>query len=92
MKQDFAETRALAILGWLGGQDDLFPLFLGASGASEGDLRARMAQPEFLAAVVDFVMMDDAWVIACAAHLGWPPQEIMAVRAALPGGDLPHWT
>jgi hypothetical protein len=92
MKQEIAETRALAILGWLAGQEDIFPLFLGASGATEADLRARAGEPEFLASVVDFLMMDDAWVIGCATDQGWRPEEIMAIRAALPGGDLPNWT
>jgi hypothetical protein len=92
MRQDQAEMRAMAILGWIAGQDNLFPVFLGATGASEADLRTRAGEPEFLAAVVDFLMLDDAWVIDCAAALGWPPAEITAIRAALPGGDLPHWT
>lgn len=92
MKQEIAEIRAMGMLAWLAAQDDLFPVFLGATGVSEGDVRARAGEVEFLASVVDFVMMDDAWVIACAADQGWPPQEIMAIRMALPGGDLPAWT
>lgn len=92
MKQELAETRALAILAWLAGQEDLFPVFLGASGATEADVRARAGEPDFLAAVLDFLLMDDAWVIACAADQGWRPDEIMVIRAGLPGGDLPNWT
>jgi hypothetical protein len=92
MKQEIAETRALAILGWLAGQEELLPLFLGASGATETDLRARAAEPEFLASVVDFLMMQDHWVIDCATDQGWRPEDIMAIRAGLPGGDLPAWT
>jgi hypothetical protein len=92
MKQDLAETRALGILGWLLAQDDLVPVFLGATGVTEGDLRDRAADPVFLASVVDFLMLDDAWVIACAEAQGWPPQDILQIRAGLPGGDLPNWT
>ena len=92
MKQDLAETRALGILGWLLGQDELLPVFLGASGVTEADLRHGAGDPVFLAAVVDFLMMDDAWVIACADELGWRPEEVPQVRAGLPGGDLPNWT
>lgn len=87
-----AETRALGMLAWLLGQDELLPVFLGATGATEADLKARAGEPEFLASVVDFLMLDDAWVVDCAAALGWRPEEVMAVRAALPGGDLPNWT
>jgi len=92
MKQDLAETRAMGALGWLAGQDELFPVFLGATGTSEADVRARAGEPEFLASVVDFLLLDDAWVIDCAKALGWRPEEVMQIRAALPGGDLPNWT
>lgn len=92
MNQDLAETRALGVLGWIAGQHDLLPVFLGATGTGEDDLRRRAGEAEFLAAVMDFVMMDDAWVIDCATDLGWQPDEMIMIRAALPGGDLPHWT
>ena len=92
MTQDMAETRALGILAWLLGQEDLVPVFLGATGVTESDLRSRAADPVFLAAVVDFLMLDDAWVIACAEAQGWPPSDVMAVRAGLPGGAQPEWT
>ncbi|MFC2978651.1 DUF3572 domain-containing protein [Roseicyclus marinus] len=92
MNEDLAETRALAVLGWIAGQEEIFPVFLGATGASEADLRRRAGEADFLAAVMDFVLMDDAWVIDCAAALGWPPEQMLAIRAALPGGNLPHWT
>lgn len=92
MNQELAETRALAVLGWIAGQDEIFPAFLGATGTSESDLRRRAGDPEFLAAVLDFVLMDDAWVIDCAAALGCPPEQMLHIRAALPGGDLPQWT
>ena len=92
MKQELAEIRAMGMLGWLAGQDDLLPVFLGATGTSEADLRARAGDPEFLAAVVDFIVMDDQWVLACASAQGWPPEEVMMIRAGLPGGNLPAWT
>jgi len=64
MQQNSAETIALQALGWLAGNDALLPVFLGATGASEADLRERATEPEFLGAVLDFLMMDDAWVVA----------------------------
>lgn len=92
MKREIAEARVAQALAWLAGRDDLMGMFLGASGIAAGDLRAGAARPEVLAAVLDFVLMEDAWVIDCAAALALPPGEMAAVRAALPGGDLPHWT
>ena len=44
MKQETAEIRAIGILGWLAGQEALLPVFLGATGASEDDLRARAGE------------------------------------------------
>jgi hypothetical protein len=92
MKQEDAETGAVRVLAWLAGEEDLMPVFLGASGTSIEDLRARAGDPDFLASLLDFVLMDDAWVLSCADALGLPPGEIMAMRAALPGGMLPSWT
>ena len=92
MNASDAEIEGLAILSWLAGQDELFPVFLGATGASEADLRGRAGDPEFLASVVDFVLMDDAWVLAWAEASGQAPDNLVRLRAKLPGGDLPNWT
>lgn len=89
---DHAETIALQALGWLVANDDLLPVFLGSTGTSESDLRARASDAEFLGSVLDFLMMDDAWVIAfCDAH-GHPYEAPMSARVTLPGGDRVHWT
>lgn len=87
-----AVIRALSVLAWVVGQEELLPVFLGATGASEADLRLRADEPDFLASVLDFVLMDDAWVIACAQDLGLAPERIVEIRAGLPGGGQTHWT
>ena len=87
-----AEILALQALGWLAGQEDLLRVFLGSSGMSEGDLKASASAPETLAAVMDFILMDDAWVMGFAAEAGVPPEQVMQARGALPGGVDPHWT
>jgi hypothetical protein len=92
MKQDFAEIGAMRVLAWLVGRDDLVEVFLGSSGASLDDLRARAAEPEFLASVLDFILMDDAWVLSCAEALEIRPEAVVQLRQALPGGGLPNWT
>ena len=92
MTRDSAETVALGALGWLAGHDELLPVFLGATGASEADLRARATDPEFLGAVLDFLTMDDAWVTAFCDLQGLGYDVPMRVRAALPGGAEMHWT
>lgn len=91
-QRETAEALALRALAWLAGNDDLLPVFLGASGASLADMAARAEEPEFLAAVIDFILMDDAWVLAAASDLGAGADSFVAARAALPGGGGPHWT
>lgn len=92
MREDAAQTIALQALGWIAGNDDLFPAFLSATGASLTELRTRAADPQFLAAVLDFLMQEDAWVLDFCGQNGVPPASLQAARATLPGGDLPHWT
>ncbi len=92
MTQDQAETLALQALGWLAANDELLPVFLGASGAALEDLRARADEPGFLLSVLEFLTMDDAWVMAfCDAH-ALPYTAPMQACQALPGGAQTHWT
>jgi len=92
MGRDEAETLALEALGWLAGEDDLLQVFLGSAGLSSADLTARAGDAQLLAAVLDFLLMEDAWVNGFVTATNRAPQEPMRARAALPGGDLPHWT
>lgn len=92
MSQETAEALAARVLAWIVAEDDLVHVFLGSTGLSTDDLREQAGSPEFLGSVLDFLLMDDAWIIRfCDAsrleyHL---PQ---AARYALPGGDQVHWT
>ncbi|SEQ27712.1 DUF3572 domain-containing protein [Thalassovita taeanensis] len=90
--QESAETFALQALAWLAGNEDLLPVFLGATGASAQDLRDNAGDPAFLAAVLDFLMMDDAWVIGFCDTLRVPYDRPMQARIALPGGQQVSWT
>ncbi|MEX0369288.1 MAG: DUF3572 domain-containing protein [Tateyamaria sp.] len=90
--QESAEVVGLHAVAWMAGNDELLPVFLGATGASEADLRARLSDPGFLGALLDFIMMDDAWVTAfCDAH-GLTYDTPMRARMSLPGGGDVHWT
>jgi Protein of unknown function (DUF3572) len=89
---DAAETLALQALAWLVANEDLLPVFLGATGATDSDLRGRAKNPEFLGSVLDFLMLDDAWIIAFCDTLAVPYEHPMMARVALPGGGQVHWT
>ncbi|MEO1306715.1 MAG: DUF3572 domain-containing protein [Pseudomonadota bacterium] len=92
MKQESAEAIALQALAWLAGEGDLLTVFFNATGSSPDDVKSRAQDPVFLGFVLDFILMDDAWVAGfCdAEHHSY---DILArARVALPGGNLPHWT
>ncbi len=92
MNQKQAEIRALSVLAWLVCNEELLPVFLGATGASEDDLRTRAGESEFLGSVLDFLMMDDAWVIEYCDGEGLPYDTPMRARQSLPGGADVSWT
>lgn len=71
-KPNSAETVALQALAWLAGNEELLPVFQGASGAGADDLRNGATDPAFLGSVLDFVMMDDVWVVAFVTALACP--------------------
>lgn len=92
MTPDQAETVALQALAWLAGNDELMPIFLGSSGASLEELGRRARDPAFLGAVLDFVLMDDAWVVNFCDTAGIGYNLPMQARAVLPGGEAVNWT
>ena len=92
LSPEAAETFALRVLAWLVADDQLLPVFLGSTGASEGDLRNLAQDPAFLGSVVDFLLMDDAWVVSFCDAAGEAYERPMQARAALPGGAEVHWT
>lgn len=91
-QREAAETLALQCLAWVAGHEHLLDVFMGATGASREDIRQGAQDPAFLGSLLDFIMMDDAWVMEfCEAH-NLPGEAIMQARAALPGGEQVHWT
>lgn len=92
MEQETAQVRAIQVLGWLAGHEDLWDVFLGATGASATEVRAEAENPEYLASVLDFLMMDDQWVIEACTEFGWSFEVLKQVRQALPGGAEVSWT
>ncbi|TRD23351.1 DUF3572 family protein [Palleronia caenipelagi] len=87
-----ATATAQDVLIWLAGEDDLLPVFLGATGAEAADLRRQAEDPAFLVSLLDFLLMDDAWIMSAAASLSIPPEKFREARYALPGGQDVHWT
>lgn len=91
-RQEAAETLALNVLTWLAGNDDLFSVFLQTTGASAIDLAANATKPAFLASVLDFVLTDDAWVVAFCETTRLPYDAPMKARVCFPGAEQINWT
>ena len=92
MDRELAETRALEVLTWVLSEDDLIQVFMGATGASQNDLRSNTLSHEFLLSILDFVLMDDRWVISCSKFLNIDPSQIQLIRMSLDGGQEVTWT
>ncbi len=91
MKAEKAELIGLTAITWLVGNDELLPVFMGASGAGVEDLKEGAGNAEFLAAVLDFILMDDDWVMQFCQENDLPYDIIQKARFALPGGAQMNW-
>ncbi len=92
MTPERAETIALQALGWLAADDDLCAGFLGTTGADLGDMRLRATDPAFLASILEYITMNDDWIIGFCDAIGLGYDQPLRARYALPGGDQVAWT
>jgi hypothetical protein len=90
--KEMAEALAAKALEWLVQDHARLQGFMGATGLSPADLRARIHEPETLVAVMGFILSEDGMVLECCAALGVPPHQAAMIRDALPGGGEVHWT
>lgn len=95
-KAPISPERAAALaqeaLLFIAEREDALGAFLGGAGLSVSELRDRAADPEFLGFALDFLLGDEALLLAFAETAQISPELPMRARAALPGGDAPHWT
>jgi uncharacterized protein DUF3572 len=84
-----AETIALQGLAWLASMPDDIDRFLNISGLEAAALRERAGEPEFLAAVLDFLLSDDKLLTGFSDQEGLDPRDIHLARRALPGAHEP---
>ncbi|MWB78939.1 DUF3572 family protein [Pseudooceanicola sp. 216_PA32_1] len=92
MKQDAAEVIALKCLTWLVGQDSLLPVFLSSTGADSEELQRRAHDPDFLTSVLEFITLDDTWVVECCDDRDLRYEMPMMAMAVLQGAGRTHWT
>ena len=87
-----AEIIALKALEWLIGEEEICNTFLGATGMAQSDLSARATEAVFLSAVLEFICMNDEWVIAFCHAQALAYDVPMQAAQNLPGGERTHWT
>lgn len=92
MNPEHAELIALKALGWLAGQDEIWPVFLGATGASADDARNGAGDPAFLASVLEFLTSNDVWVMAFCDEEELKYDQPLRARYSLPGAEEVNWT
>jgi hypothetical protein len=80
-----AETLALKGLAFLAGDPQKLLRFLAATGLELDDLRARAGEPELLAAILDFLLSEDALLIEFSASERLDADLVHGARRALPG-------
>ena len=80
-----AEVVAIRVLGYIAADGTLFDRFLALTGLGVDDVRERAGEPEFLGAVLDFLLGDERLVIAFAEANDLAPEVPMMARRKLPG-------
>lgn len=86
------ETTGLAALSFLAGRAEDLSRFLAMTGVDLASFRAAAGQPETWAALLDFIMGEEALAMAFCEENRLTPEALAGARAALPGGDAPFWT
>ncbi|HLO78770.1 MAG TPA: DUF3572 domain-containing protein [Magnetospirillum sp.] len=78
-----AQAVALRALTFLAGDDALLSRFVSLTGCGLDDIRARMGDNGFLAAVLDFLLADEATLVAFAQAEGMAPETPALARMKL---------
>ena len=87
MTVEEAEIYALKATNWLISKQDLVEVFMASTGVSEITIKNEFHDGVFLAAVLDFLLLDDNWVIDVCQAIRLEPEAMAVVRQLLPGGE-----
>jgi hypothetical protein len=87
MQSTDAEILALRALTHLARSPDDWDSFMALSGVRPQEVRARAGEPEFLAAVFDFILACDRRARGFCETEGIDPRVLTRARRALPGGN-----
>ena len=67
------QETAIAVLGWLANEPDMFGRFLALTGVEPAQVRNAINEPAFLAGMLDFLMNHEPTLLAFCEASGIPP-------------------
>ena len=92
MTSQEAEIYAIKVTNWLISNQDLLDVFMSSTGVNEATIKSDFHDGVFLAAVLDFLLLDDNWVIAACDAMQLEPDAMLTARLVLPVGERVNWT
>lgn len=72
---------AIAVLGWLANEPDMFGRFLALTGMEPSQLRNAVNEPSFLGGMLDFLMNHEPSLMAFCEASGTAPEAVMTASA-----------
>lgn len=72
------QETAVAVLGWLANEPDMFSRFLALTGVEPAQVRNAINEPAFLAGMLDFLMNHEPTLLAFCDANGIPPEAVAA--------------
>ena len=75
------QETAIAVLGWLANEPDMFGRFLALTGVEPAQVRNAINEPAFLAGMLDFLMNHEPTLLAFCETSGIPPEAVAAASA-----------
>jgi hypothetical protein len=84
---DGAKGIAIEALAWLAADEDRLERFLALSGLGPQNLRKAAAEPQFLAAILDYLTSNEALLVAFAGDGARKPEDVTRAHAVLTGPD-----
>lgn len=86
MERPEAEILALKALSWAATLEGALLQFAAHTGIETANLRQRAGEPELLAALLDFLLSNDALAMAFCEEAGIESRQLHNARRLLPGG------
>ena len=84
---------SIKVLEWIASNPSLFAAFLNMTGSTKESIIDNYSDREFLASVLDFLLMqNDKLIMDCCQSISVSPEDPLKARRELPGGEETNWT